>query len=309
MLLLLSRRVYIQAEDARTDVILAAAVATFGGMLRTLVAQVPGYPQFGVAAATLNVVWLFAVTGLVPLLLARYRTDHAAAFGLAKPRIGVSTGMRLATIIGIGHVLLAMAMGAAPPVALLGRVAGATNAVSATFAVMQFVTLTLGATLLITFLSRRGAYWGRSPDVPLAQLLRSVGIGSASVALLAGAVRSIGGAGWRGVLVTATYAGILVVVVLATDRVVSGQTTVARTSVLAPVIVVAVIHLFATGGLFRGDLITAIYAGGLAVGITTVVAALTQTRTTAWAPVPLLAALHWWPSCLSPLAYEIARAC
>ena len=97
---------------------------------------------------------------------------------------------------------------------------------------------------------------------------------------------------------------------LVADRVVTTRRTTPRAAVLTPVVVLVVVHVFAFGGLFRGDLLSGLYAGALAAGTATVTAVLLETRESAWAVVPVYLALHWWPSCLSPLPMEFfAAAC
>jgi hypothetical protein len=298
---LASAPVYLDSDDAKTDVILAGAAAALGGAARGIVAQLPGYPRVGLAAVVIDLVWAFAVTGLVPLLLARHRGDRGRAFGLHRPSRGLGLGLALGVPVIGAELALGLAIGVSPARVLIGRLA----ATGVVLGLVQVAVLAGGSLLLITFLASRGAALSRSEPRPLVGLVRTIGLGSAAVALLAGAARSLAGPALLPVILSAAA---LAAVVLVADRRIA-TVTLPRATVLAPAIVVAVVHVIATGGPLRGDLVTALYAGGLAVGIATVVAALGRGETTRWAAVPLLVAVHWWPSCLSPLALEIARAC
>ena len=98
--------------------------------------------------------------------------------------------------------------------------------------------------------------------------------------------------------------------VLVTDRLVPIGPTVPRGAVLAPMVVVAVAHMFALGGgLLFGNPLIGLHAGGLAAGTTVVIAVLVSARNMAWAVVPLLIAVHWWPTCLSPVPISQAPGC
>ncbi len=300
----------IDTDEARTDVILAAATAVFGGSVRVIVGQLPGYPRQGMAALVVDLAWILVLTALVPVLLARHRGDGAAAFALTAPRRGLSFGFILAVPVVAAQLLLGALIGVAPGRWLAARFGGvmlAPSGAPALAAAGRLVVLTVGALLLVTFLSRRGQQgFTRSSPVPLLQMVRTVGIGAAAVALVAGMLRSLTGPAPLPVLLNVTA---LVAVLLVVDRRVPATARVQRAAVLAPVIVVALLHVFATGGLFRGDLVTALYAGALGAGIAVAVTTVSQMRAIAWAGVPLLLAVHWWPSCLSPLAFELAVAC
>ncbi|MEX0868533.1 MAG: hypothetical protein WD011_02575 [Nitriliruptoraceae bacterium] len=299
----------LDSDDARTDVILAAAAALFGGAVRAFATQVPGYPRSGVVAVVVELGWLFAMTGLVPLLLARYRGDGAAAFGLTRPRGGLTLGVQLAGVVLGAQLLLTLLSSGTPEGALLGRFAGRTSGL-AVFAVTARVAVsTVGALLLVTFVAHRGAAWGNSPDRTLPQLLRTIGMVAAGIAAISGVVRAVGPGGLRGMLAAIVTAIAAAALVLVADRAVSARRVVPRTAVVAPVVVVALLHLFASGGIFGGDLVAAAHTGGLAVAVTAVIATLTHVPGRGGAPIVLLAAVHLWPTCLSPLAIELARVC
>ncbi len=90
------------------------------------------------------------------------------------------------------------------------------------------------------------------------------------------------------------------------DRTVPAGVTVTRPAVLTPVVLVVVAHLLAAGGIFRGGILTGLYTGGMAA-LTAVVVAVTIGHTRRSALVlALLLAVHWWPTCLSPLPFSAA---
>ncbi|GGI08795.1 hypothetical protein [Egicoccus halophilus] len=301
---------YLSRDDARSDVILAGATTLFGGLVIGLLTALPLYPGPGtVLGSFLDIAWIFVLTGLVPWLLARYRQDRIAAFGLDGPRTGWRTGLALAVpavVLGVLHQLVT----AGADTRLLGRVGGAgfltMDAVAAAaLGLLSFAVATAGALLLTCFLVVRGREAFRSPDVSLTELLRTFGVGAAGVALLTGLLRAIGAAP---LLPSVLQVAGLLALVLVADRLVPPRRTIPRAAVLTPVAVLGIAHVFAFGGLFRGDLLSGLYAGSLAAGTATITAVLLASRDRAWAVVPLFAALHWWPSCLSPLPMEFFAA-
>lgn len=309
--LLPSATVYVSREDARSDVILAGATTLFGGVVIGLLSALPLYPRSGVAAVALDLVWIFVLTGLVPWLLARYRNERLSAFGLDGPRAWRG-GLLLVVPIAVLGVLRQFVTSGLGDTALLGRIGGAGfTGVGTTTAValglLAFVVTSLGALLLTSFLVVRGRDAFRSPDVLLTELLRTFGMGACAAALVLGVLRAIGAAQ---LLPTLLQVAGLAALVLVADRTVTTRRMAPRASVLTPVAVLAAAHVFAFGGLFRGDLLSGLYAGALAAGTATVTAVLIETREKAWAIVPMYLALHWWPSCLSPLPMEFfAAAC
>ncbi|MEX0592846.1 MAG: hypothetical protein WD152_05175, partial [Nitriliruptoraceae bacterium] len=257
--------------------------------------------------------WLIAVTALVPLLLARYRGDRWAAFGLTQPVRGITVGIVVAAPIVAGGIVLGLAgsvAGAAAPAWWWGRLGGAVavgnDLVTRIAVVTQFVTLVVGVTLLIAFLATRGASLQRSPQWAPVRMIRTIGLPAVGAALVTGVIRVIVGWPLLPVIVqVAAVAGVLTLV----DRRVRIASPMPRSTVIAPVIIVGVLHLFAAGGLFRGDLLAAVHGGGLAIGVTVATVLLARTRATAWAIVPLFVAVHFWPLCLSPLAIRVPGVC
>jgi hypothetical protein len=314
--------VYLSAEDARSDVILAGATTLFGWFAVGILLQLPFYPRSGLLPLLLQIVWIFVLTGLVPLLLAKHRGDRVAAFGLDAPRAAWTTGIAVAMpVIALGvlrQVALARDLSVSTFTgALFGRIGGASLATPAigdrvalfgvgTFLqAALFVAMTLGALLLVPFLTVRGRTAFRSPDVSLTELLRTFGMGAAGVALVLGLIRSLGAASFVTVLL---HVGALAALVLLADRTVPAGPQTPRAAVVTPVVVVVISHVLAAGGLFRGDLLTGLYTGALGAGTAAVIAVLIESRHRAWAVAPLVFALHWWPSCISPLALDVQAA-
>jgi hypothetical protein len=307
--LVASALVYISPDDAKTDVILAAAVAVLGITLRGFVASLPLYPRMGLAAAVLDLVWVFALTALVPVLLARYRQDGAKAFGfggggggIGRGGGGIGRGLVLAipaVLVGAGFQALGPAGGLGP---LLGRLAGpvaAGSPVDLAYQIGRIVLFSVGALVLVGFLATRSRDgFPRSPETSLTQLIRTIGLGAVGVAFVGGLLRALTGGSFVFALGNAVA---LAAILLLTDQMVPTGLSVPRAAIAAPIVVVVVAQVFAAGGLFRGDLLGSLTAGALAAGVTIAIASLAQTRDGVIAAVPLVVAVHFWPTCLSPL--------
>jgi hypothetical protein len=303
--------VYISPDDAKSDVILAAATALFGGLIRALVAQLPLYPRSGVLAVVLDLVWILALTAVVPWLLSRYRGDGLAAFGLDGDRSAIAGGIPLALPVIAAQVTLVILLGGSLVQAVGGRIGGVLSAGGAlqaggpTFLILQgarFVVLSLGAILLVSFLATRSREaFPRSPEMSLTEQVRTFGMGAAALSFLVGLLGSLGSI--RAFLAMLVTVAALVAVLLLADRRIPARVSVPRATLIAPAVIVLLTHIFAAGGLLGGGLINGIYPGALAAGMTIAVSALVQVRAVAWSIVPLLLAAHWWQSSLSPLAF------
>ena len=310
---------YLSAEDARSDVILAGAAAVFGGTLLGLLLSAPGIPTTGVVAELIVVLAWFALSGLVPFLLARYREDVPGAFALGGGgggRRGWSgAALLLAVPVAVLGALRAVLIEGNLLTAVGGRIGRALAAspvmgpasvdvVGAVLAALQVIVLSVGSLLLLSFLTVRGAEAFRTDERSATELLRTFGAGAIAVAAVAGLLTALTGASSvAGVGLNLLGAvGLLAVA----DRAVAHGSTITRPAVLTPLVVVVVAHLFASGGIFRGGLLTGVYTGAMA-GLTAVVLAVTiQQGRRAALTVPLLVAVHWWPSCLSPLPFSAA---
>jgi uncharacterized membrane protein YgcG len=243
-----SRAVFIDADDAKTDVILAGALAVLGPTLLGFVSRLPLLPRTGVGAVVVELIALALLTLLVPLWSARYRQDGAAAFGVATGGhlqvAGTATrataALQLAAPVVVLGVLLAALLSSQASVLALGRLGLALRTadpvVSLVLTIAQVAVLSLGTLVLTGFLSVRGrAGFPRSPDVSLTELVRTLGLAAAGIALLTGLVRIAGGADVR---IVALNVLALVTVLLLADRLVPVGLEVPRTTVAAPLVVI-----------------------------------------------------------------------
>lgn len=299
----------IDTDAARSDLVLAAATAVVAPGLVAALRGAPAASGIGALGAALaDLAWLVALTALVPLLLARARGDGRAAFGLAGPPLSaLGRGLALAVAPAALGVLGLLTLGAAPEVAVLGRLGTAgtgplgATAATATVRLAGVVVLAAGALLLTAFLAVRGRdAFPRSPDRTLVRALRTAGMAAAAAALVAGLLRALTG----GSLVLAVADAVaLAVTVLVADRLLGAgaRTVVPRAAVVAPALIALVAHTGLIGAMRSGDLLGSLQAGALAAGTSVVVAALALSPTGAWAAVPLMVAVHLWPTCLSPL--------
>jgi hypothetical protein len=302
--LVASAAVYLAPDDAKTDVILAAATTIFGVAARGLVVSLPPYPRTGVIGAALDVAWILALTALVPILLARHRGDGRAAFGLDGPPRGLLQGLVMAaSVVALGVGSAALQGGGAGSPALLGRlgrqlmIGGPVGVALVTATVGAF---SLGALVLVGFLAVRSRDgFPRSPELSLTAVVRMTGTVAVAVAAVLGTLLALGPAR---LLPALLHVAALSALLLLVDRSIPAGVSVPRAVVLGPVTVVVASYVLAAGGIFRGDLAGGLYVAALALGGTIAIAALAHTPARAWTAVPVVVAVHWWPTCLTPLA-------
>jgi len=289
----------LASDDAQTDVILAAATVIFGVNLRAFIVSFAWYPQAVTPKRLLDVIWIIAVTALVPILLARYRGDNRAAFGVRGAGIFREPALLIPGVGVIAVTFLLLPNVLTTPQAVFGRA-------TSPLGLIETIALALGAFCLITFLSVRAKdAYPRSPDMPLKQLVRSGGVIAIAVTFVFGVLRALGSRPTGTTIVFAlVYALTLMLLLWLTDRAIPFGTTVTRASIVAPVIVVVVAHIFSTGGLFRGDLLTGGYLAAIATGPTLLLAARSHLPRGSVSVLPLMIAIHLWPTCLSPLALQ-----
>jgi hypothetical protein len=302
---------YLSPDEARSDVILTGAAVVFGGVLLELLLSAPVIPRSGIGLEIVVLLSLFAVTGLVPLLLARYRDDVPGGFGLVAGRpTPVGPALLLAApvvVLGIVRGLLVdgslstAALGW-PGIALFSSpVVGAGEvAVSAgVLMTLRVLVITVGTFLLVGFLVVRGREAFRHDDHSSTELLRTIGAGTVGVALVLGGLGAIGG-GFVTVLLNVLA---LAAVLLVADRLVPHHARITRPAVLTPMVLVVVAHVFAAGGLFRGGLLTGLAGGAFAAGIVLAAAVVAEERGSTAVAAPLLLATYWWPTSLGPLPF------
>lgn len=299
---------FLSPDDAKTDVIFVGAAFVFGRAVQRVVSGVPGYPTTPIPSAFLDILWLAASTILIAVLLARHRGDGAGAFGLTGSRAMAGAGL----VIALPAIAAEFVHGLGGPIETiaLGRIgagllpAGGPDPIVLILLVGQLIALSAGTLLAISFLAVRARDgFPRSPDVPLTQLVRTVGlvaVGAATVLGLLNAARLRSGGA---IVELGLYVVALALILMLVDRRVPSGLVVPRATILAPVVVVVLAHVMATGGLFFGDLLGGLLGASLALGVTVAVAALSQTSARTWAALPLVVAVHWWSaSPLSPIA-------
>jgi hypothetical protein len=306
---------YLSADDARSDVILAGAATAFGGILLQLLLSAPGVPTGGIFGEIVTLLGWFALSGLVPLLLARYRDDVPGAFALGGPaRVPIGPAALLALPAALLGVARGLLVDGSLVTAALGRVGRAlvasptvggvpADVAGAVLTAVGVLVLTVGSLLLVAFVSVRGRDAFRSDDRRASQLLRTLGLSAVALAFVAGSARALAGSGGFGALALNVVAA--AAIVLLVDRL-TGAASVTRPAVLTPAVLVLVAHVLAAGGLFRGDLFLGLTTGGLGAATTIAAAVAISQRRTAAVVVPLLLAVHWWPTCLSPLPFGAA---
>lgn len=287
----------LASDDAQTDVILAAATAVFGVSLRAFIQTFAWYPQAQNVRRVLDLVWIVALTALVPVLLARYRGDNLAAFGIKTAGLFREPALLIPAFFVVSVTYLLLPGLLTTPQAIFGRA-------MSPFGVLETVALGFGAFTLITFVSVRARDgYMRSPDVPLKQLVRTGGMLAAAVTIVTGLLRALGPRPTgTAALIALLYGATVVLITVLADRAIPYGMTVTRASIVAPLILVAVSHVFATGGLFRGDLLTGVFLTAIAAGTTLLISSRTHLPNGTIALVPFLLVIHLWPTCLSPLA-------
>ncbi len=304
---------YLSPDEARSDVILTGATLVFGGVLLGLLLTAPGVPSSGVGGLVIEQLSWFALSGLVPFLLARYRDDVPGAFGLGGGRsVPWGPALTLAAPVAVFGLLRGVLVDGDLVTAVLGRPGrpalgspvvgpGGTDLVAVAFELTAVVVLTIGAVLLLGFLIVRGRDAFREDDRSSTEVLRTFGAVCVGVAFVLGGLRSlVAGGGFVVVLLNVVA---LVAVLLVADRLVPADARLTRPAVLTPVALLLVAHVLAAGGLFRGDLLLGLTTGALAAGIAVAVAVVAEHRGTVAIALPLLVAVHWWPTCLSPLPF------
>lgn len=303
---------YLSPDEARSDVILTGAAVVFGGILLELVLSAPLIPRSGIGLEVVLLVGLFVTTGLVPLLLARYRDDVPGGFGLAPGRaIPFGPALLLAAPVVAVGVIRGLLLEGAPSTLALGwpgivlfgtPVVGASgpDLVGGVAITLGVLVMTVGSFLLVGFLLTRGREAFREDDRSSTELLRTIGTGTVAVAFVLGALGSLGSGGFVTVLLNV---GALVVVLLIADRLVPVTARISLPTVLTPMVLLVVAQIFAAGGLFRGGLLTGLASGAFAAGIVLAIAVVAEHRGTTAVAVPLLLAGYWWPTSLQLLPF------
>jgi hypothetical protein len=293
---------WIDTEEARSDFILAAAVVIFGPLLYFFTIQILPFLRTGVLGGLLGAAFLFAISGLVPLLLSRYRDEGAAAFGIDTD---ASAGVRAGILIALPAVALGLvelfARHGTDPWILAGELRQVLlGPFEALIVLVGLAAIFLGGLLLYTFLPTKAYHGFAQNEIPQLEALRTFGLGAAGASVVIGLFVAIGGR------VTLTRALIdalaLAVMVLLADRLVTPGAMTSRAAVLGPAIIALIvrIELFGPRGFFAS-----LRQALLAAGVVIVIAVLVRTGRYAWAALPILLAIALYPSPLSPFPYLV----
>ncbi|MEE8599634.1 hypothetical protein [Euzebya tangerina] len=166
---------YLNADDARSDFFLAAAVYVIGPALLALARQ-----ALPVIFDVTLIDWLiiitapFLLTAAMPLYLMRYREESwSGLFGGSSSAL--ATGLTLGGLVAVGNAIAAVLVGV--PV---GEVLTGTRIVVWVGLLVQWGSLAI----LAIFLVRRGEYAFRVIDEPQSELVRKAGyacVGTAGV--------------------------------------------------------------------------------------------------------------------------------
>lgn len=282
-------------EEARSDFILAAAAALFGPLLLTFLQNLLQPLFLGTPGNLFSLALFFAYTGLVPLLLARYRGQGIEAFGLDDGREGIVPGLLMALPIVAVAIGLGLALSGSVVDAVLGTLSGLL-AGPATFltTLLRAVVFSVSVVLLYTFLTTKARHAFARNEVQQVEMLRTFGIGAAGAGFLAGLLLLVRGGSLLRILLEALT---LVAVVLVADRFVAANGRTTRATVLAPAIVALIVKV----RLFGGDFVFSLRGALLSAGLVIVVAVVLETRRYAWAALPVLVATVLWPTPLVPL--------
>lgn len=289
---------WMTQEDARSDFILAAAPAVLLPIVQgQLLPRVIGTGLAG--NAFLRAALVFAFVGLVPLWLARYRSQGIAAFGLDAPREGLTAGLPLAAVFLAAWLAFGLLSDIGVVGALFGRlqalrslptVGAGVGLVDAMGLVALLVADVVSTVLLTTFLTTRARQAFREVEMTRVEALRTYGMTAAGVLLVIGLLRTLG----ETTLVFGIAPGLgLGVVVLLTDRLVQAGTTSSRWTMVAPGLVLVVVEVGFLGLLFNP--LETLLVGGTIFTTTLVASVLVETRRYAWAAVPVLVASVVWP--------------
>ena len=264
---------YVSPEDARSDLLLAAAVFVFGPVLLSLLLTVIPLTRIPGVSQVLPVIVPALVTAAVPIAMMRYRGEGWATFGLGGPRTGLGWGALLALPIVVASILSVVALGLAPTNALPAARVGQAGWL---LTVLSRLATWLGLAILTAYVTTkaRDAFRMDFSTIP-ENMLRIARILAIVVAVAAGlrlattlAVSSI-----------ALPLGVALTVYLVW-RSVQGPTSTGFAVLLAPTVLLAVgsfLLSFQAARLIEGVWTGAMIAGlGLAMGV------IRESRGSAW---------------------------
>lgn len=277
---------YTDPEEARSDLLLAAAVYLFGPLL---LQAVDGLYRVAVIGSVLLIVAPLLTTALVPVLMARYRKEPGTHYGLVTDRAsGLQSGAFLALPL-VAAVALNYALTRSFLPSTLPALAVSGAPVSATVNLLANAAGWLGLTVLAVYatVKARDAFRSdlRSVRDGVLEVGRYLAIagGVASVLLLASV-----GLTWLVLLLPLGVAGGIFLLL----RGLKGPSTTSRAALVAPVVLLA-LRPFNLVALF-GDpagFVASVWSATILGAIGLIVAASLESRRSAWVAVGLAVVL------------------
>lgn len=269
---------YTSPDDARSDLMLAAAVFVFGPVvLRLLFSTVP-LTRIPVLGEAITVVTPIALTALVPYLLIRYRREPWQAYGFGGAIGGeLAAGVLVGLPMVIAGLLGAVATGQSPMAALPLRGAGQLWLLGITARVLTWVGLALLATYVTV--KARDAFRADFRSIPegMVEIGRVLGAVLGVAALLRLAFSGL----LSSVLLPLGVAG----TVLLVYRQAKGPSSTSRATLLAPTVLLAVGSFFIS--LSAARLIEGIWTGAMVAAVGLAMGVLREQRRSAWAAIAL----------------------
>lgn len=304
---------WLSADEAKSDVILAAAATLFGGLLLGWISGIPLYPTTGLVGSIVDVIEIAVIVGLVPLLLARYRDGTLEqSYALDSPSSGLWVGLLVGAPIALIEIVRRLVISGSVTDALVGRILLGQPTITSSVELTQvgdigieavWVAVFAAATwMFLSFVIVRSRPAFRSPDMDVTGALRTFGLAAAAGGFVIGLLRAL--VERSGFMVTLLSFVAVAAAVLIADRYVPAGTETTRAAMLAPAIIVLVAHILSGGGLFRGDLITTLHRGLTSAALVIALAALVESRN-GWALPPIVAIVALWPTCATPLPFGV----
>lgn len=271
---------YTDPEQARSDLFLSGAVYIFGPLLLRALGGAYGLPVIG---DLLAIAAPFVMTGLVPLLMVRYRKERLSDYGLGDDR---GPGLRLGLMLALPVVLavaLALGMAEATLGGTLPAVALGTGTVTG---LLANISGWIGLAVLAVYatVKARDAFRAniRSVSEGVTEIGRVLGAAAAVAALLIIIALRASPALWLLVPLGAAAS-----ILLLLRRYVPRSTT-TRAALLAPVILLAIrpfnpFALFFDASAFVVSVWSAAFLGAMGL----LMAATLESRQTAWSAAAL----------------------
>lgn len=304
---------WLSADEAKSDVILAAAATLFGGLLLGWIANLPLYPTSGLAGSIVEVVEIAVIVGLAPLLLARYREGTLEqSFALTDNSAGLWIGLLVGAPIALIEIVRRLVISGSVTDALFGRILLGQPTIVSDTELTQVSSIALEAVyvavfavatwIFLSFIAVRARAAFRSPEMDVTAALRTFGLGAAAGGFVIGMLRGV--VNRSGFMVAFLSFVAVVAAILIADRYVPARTETTRAAMLAPAVIVLVAHVLSGGGFFRGDLITTLHRGLTSAALVIAMAALVESKN-GWALPPIVAIIALWPTCATPLPFGV----